>query len=62
MINLQTMDVPLSFVKQKNALSLTLPPRIRTNEEPYLRGEGVLRIYGGGSQIFFNFNQGVFYD
>ena len=62
MINLQTMDVPLSFVKKKNALSLTLPPRIRTNEEPYLRGRGCCVYMGSGSQIFFNFKQGVFYD
>jgi hypothetical protein len=62
MINLQTIDVPLSFVNAKNALSLPFLTTDTNTIEPYLRGRGVLRIYGGGSQIFFNFNQGVFYE
>ncbi len=56
------MDVPLSIVNAENALTLTFLATDTNTNEPYPGGRGVLRIYGGGSQIFFNFNQGVFYE
>ena len=40
MINLQTIDVPLSFVNAKNALSLPFLTTDTNTIEPYLGGEG----------------------